>query len=300
MNSKKRLIVFIAIFLIIDVALFSWIMSIVNEKKTERLAEEEKARREAEKKKAEEMLEMEIASHVYSHRGASGEETEHTIKAYDLAISYGSKNIEQDIVVSAEGDLYVSHDLTATRLTGRNAYYSDMTDAEIDNLRTYDGQIILKLSDVFDRYGETVSYIIELKDGSEETISAFTEIVDKYGYANRIVLQCFYPEVLEQMESVYPDMPKLYLCKTQDQFNYGLDLPYADILAVKKFLMNQENCDAAHSNGKQFNVWTIDTESDIRTAIDLGVDSYFTNDTELALSLEKMNIKKRKNFYRKQ
>ena len=53
-----------------------------------------------------------IASHVYSHRGSDGDE-EHSFKAYDAAIEAGSRYIEQDVVISADGILYVSHDLNA-------------------------------------------------------------------------------------------------------------------------------------------------------------------------------------------
>ena len=39
--------------------------------------------------------------------------------------------------------------------------------------------------------------------------------------------------------------------------------------------------------GKKFSVWTLDTEDSIKKAIDMGVDTYFTNDTPLALRLER-------------
>ena len=42
----------------------------------------------------------------------------------------------------------------------------------------------------------------------------------------------------------------------------------------------------AHKAGKQLNVWTLNTEEGIRTAIALGVDRYFTDDPELAFRLE--------------
>ena len=51
--------------------------------------------------------------------------------------------------------------------------------------------------------------------------------------------------------------------------------------------MKEERCRAAHEHGKTFSAWTLDTEDEIRRAIDMGVDSYFTNDTPLALSIEK-------------
>ena len=42
------------------------------------------------------------AEHVISHRGAPKGETEHSFVSYDLAIGYGSINIEQDNVSSAK------------------------------------------------------------------------------------------------------------------------------------------------------------------------------------------------------
>ena len=51
--------------------------------------------------------------------------------------------------------------------------------------------------------------------------------------------------------------------------------------------MTESNCEAAHESGKLFSAWTLSMESSIRKAIDMNVDTYFTNDTPLALSLER-------------
>jgi glycerophosphoryl diester phosphodiesterase len=51
--------------------------------------------------------------------------------------------------------------------------------------------------------------------------------------------------------------------------------------------MTEGNCQTAHENGKMFSAWTLDSEEEIKSAIDMGVDTYFTNDTPLALSLER-------------
>ncbi len=224
--------------------------------------------------------------HVFSHRGASGEETEHTLKAYDLAIAEGSQYIEQDVLLSKDGTMYVSHDDSAARITGTDRNYADMTDSEIDALQTSDGQKILKLSDVFDTYGERVSYVIELK--VDEAADPFIEMVKKYGYANRIIVQSSNQEVLEKVDMELPDIRTLYLAKDQESFNSGLQMWAVDILSVKKDLMTSENCNAAHNAEppKQFNVWTLNEESEIKEAIQMGVDSYFTDYTRRALELE--------------
>lgn len=234
------------------------------------------------------------ACHVYSHRGASKEAEEHSFRAYDLAISYGSKYIEQDAVTSKDGTLYVSHDMSAARLTGVNRDYSVMTDQEIDGLRTHAGNRILRLSDVFDRYGKSICYVIELKSTDHAAAKAFRDLVEDYGNQDHIILQSYSLDVLEQVDKAFPKMPKMSLCKEQEAFEGSCRIPYVDILSVHKALMTEDNCALAHRSGKQFNAWVLNTRDEIHKAIDLGVDTYFTNDTPLAIAEETNYGKKRR------
>ena len=229
------------------------------------------------------------SSHVYSHRGSGEGVEEHSFAGYDKAIADGSRFIEQDIVTSADGTLYVSHDETAERLTGTDRKFSAMSDDEIDALTTYGGNHILRLSEVFDRYADqkSVRFVIELKSTDSRAADSFISLVKEYGNQDRIIVQCFELGTLERLEDVFPDMPKLYLCESQADIRAGIGAPYVDIISVKKTLMSESNCEAVHESGRQFSVWTLDSEDEIRRAIEIGADSYFTNDTPLALRLEK-------------
>ena len=51
--------------------------------------------------------------------------------------------------------------------------------------------------------------------------------------------------------------------------------------------MSASNCNLAHDSGKAFNIWTLDTDSEIIAAIEMGADSYFTDHTDRAIALEK-------------
>lgn len=233
-------------------------------------------------------LQEEIASHVYSHRGSDGDE-EHSFKAYDAAIEAGSRYIEQDVVISADGILYVSHDLNAWLMTGYNGLYERMSSETIDNLRTRAGNKVLRLSEVFDRYGRSINYVIELKSYSDACIEAFIKLVDEYGLGDLITVQSMNLGSLEELEAPDPDMPKLFVCRSQADFDRGLDSSYVDILSVKvdAGLMTLSNCEEAHDHNKLFSAWLLESEETIKKAIDIGVDTYFTSDTPLALSLEK-------------
>lgn len=222
--------------------------------------------------------------HVISHRGAAGEEEEHSFASYDLAVLYGSRYIEQDAVLSAEGTLYVSHDLTAKRLTGMDWTFSEMTDEDIDALRTETGEPIHRLSDVFERYGDSVTYVVELKD--EKSVDAFVYLVDRYGNQDHILLQCFKASVLREVDKVFPDMEKMFLTRKQKYFDAALKEDWCDVICVSKDLMTDGNVQAAHKAKKRFGAYTLDSTREIREAIDMGVDMYFTNYTAKALALE--------------
>lgn len=225
--------------------------------------------------------------YVISHRGASGEEIEHTFKAYDLAIDYGSKYIEQDLVRSKDGTLYVSHEENAKPLTGVNKNYKDMTDDEIDKLRTEDDQHILKLEDVFKKYEDDTHYAIELKEQDNVgAVKPFEELVKKYDLADNIIVQARNKEALEPLENTFPDMPKLILVNTEDELNDALKQDYIDIVGTNSDLMNKDNVEKVHDNGKEFSVFTLNSSDEIKKGIDLEVDSYFTNFTAKALTIE--------------
>jgi len=234
----------------------------------------------------EDLIKAAAAHHVVAHRGSSGDSLEHSFTEYDEAIADGAVMIEQDIVISADGTLYVSHDEDAYRMAGVDRAFVNMTDSEIDQIRTYAGEKTLRLSEVFDRYGESIKYVIELKNTDQRTIDAFTSLVRKYGNQDQIIAECFYLDTLRILEDRFPNMPKLYLCRDQGSINSGVTSDEIDIISVKDFLMTEDNAHLVHDSGKQFSAWTLQGEDQIRRAIDLGVDIYFTDDVRLALAIE--------------
>ena len=54
---------------------------------------------------------------VIAHRGASGYLPEHTLEAKAMAYAMGADYIEQDVVMTADNQLIVLHDITLDRTT---------------------------------------------------------------------------------------------------------------------------------------------------------------------------------------
>ena len=226
------------------------------------------------------------AAHVYSHRGSAGDD-ELTLAAYDRAVEAGSKYLEADIVVSASGTAYLAHDDQAFDMTGYNGFFSGMTDGQIDALETKAGNKVIRLKDLFDKYGDSVTYLVDIKYSSSRNIDAFTETVKEYGFENNVIACSSYFNALSPLEDEFPDMDKLYVCRDPATFDLALVKDYVDIISVPAELMTSEYLKAAHDNDKKFSVWTLNTDKEISDAIELGVDTYFTDDSALAIRLEK-------------
>ena len=107
------------------------------------------------------------------------------------------------------------------------------------------------------------------------------------GFEDKVIAASSFFDVLRPLDETFPDMTKLYVCPDQATFELALDKDYVDIISVPKNIMTADNLKAAHDHGKKFSAWTLNTEAEISDAIDLGVDSYFTDDTALAIGLEK-------------
>ena len=292
-KAKRRKLLTIIVLLLLCVASAIYILTHFG-KSDDRSSEEpapetpaaEEAADEAAEAAAETAAEEMAASHVYSHRGSAGDD-ELTFAAYDRAVEAGSKYIEADIVVSGSGTVYLAHDDYALDMTGTNGYFSGMTDGQIDKLKTKSGSNVVKLKDLFERYGDSVSYIIDIKYTSSRNTDAFTIAVRTSGLEDNVIAASSYFDALRPLDETFPDMPKLYICSDQATFDVSLGHDYVDIISVPKEIMTADNLKAAHDHDKKFSAWTLNTEEEISKAIELGADSYFTDDTELAIRLEK-------------
>jgi len=116
---------------------------------------------------------------VIAHRGLSGLAPEHTWEAYDRAIEIGADYIEQDLQMSADGELVVLHDDSLERTArGPEPHCLGLArEKALAELRSCDfgswfgtafrGQSIITLHELLATYGNTTRYYIETKDPDE-------------------------------------------------------------------------------------------------------------------------------------
>jgi glycerophosphoryl diester phosphodiesterase len=240
------------------------------------------------------------------HRGASGRAPEHTLYAYDLALSLGADYIEQDLQLTKDGVLVVLHDATLNRTASGPAQNCTglVIEKTLAQLKTcevgrwfnrtypqyarpeYVGLRIPTLEEVFQRYGTTASYYIETKNpeaapGMEE---ALLSLIDKYVLRDRaiarrqVLIQSFSPASLQKIHALEPRLPLVQLLATRvDSAAYASIARYAVGIGPNKGLVTPLMVAAAHAQCLDVHPYTVNDAAEMRALLDRGVDGMFTN-----------------------
>ncbi|MCZ3622885.1 glycerophosphodiester phosphodiesterase [Lactobacillus mulieris] len=233
------------------------------------------------------------AKHVISHRGSgANDEVEHTFAAYNQAIDSGSHYIEQDLVSSKEGTLWVSHDPSARRIFHCNQLFRDMTDSEIEELKTSNNEHCHRLSEVFNHYkkDKDVNFVVEVRTKWDfNQIPTLVKTIHKCKIpVYRLIIQCWTKEDAARIKSALPQVKTLFLCGDYPDFEEATKDSNIDIVAPEEHLAYPQNIKFAHKHNKKFCTWTIDSSTQIKQAIKNGVDYYFTNYSAKAIDYEKI------------
>ena len=246
---------------------------------------------------------------VIAHRGASAYAPEHTFASYDLALAQGADHIEQDLQLTADGELVVLHDPVLDR-TARgpasscSGLVSEKTLAQLQECEvgswfndayperadpSYVGLRIPTMAQVLDRYGSDTRYYIELKatdagSGMEAPLIALLADAGMLGMADEqrpVIVQSFGPEVLETVHGLEPDLPLVLLLRATgvpvDGSTLDAAREYAVGIGPPAAIVDRALVDAAHERCLEVHPYTVDDPAEMARLIDAGVDGIFTN-----------------------
>ncbi|UOR11656.1 glycerophosphodiester phosphodiesterase family protein [Halobacillus amylolyticus] len=176
---------------------------------------------------------------VYAHRGASTIAPEHTIDAYDEAINYGADYIEIDLRMTKDNHIVALHDQTVDRTTDGEGYISNLTLEEVKRLDAgswfspkYEGSRVPTLSEIFNRYGNSIKYYIETRVVNNKAVMEddVQNIIKKYNVrTENIMFQSWYESSLMKIDDKYKRI-KLY-AEPFSKINIEHTATYADGIA---------------------------------------------------------------------
>ncbi|MDP6977080.1 MAG: glycerophosphodiester phosphodiesterase family protein [Myxococcota bacterium] len=247
---------------------------------------------------------------VIAHRGASAYAPENTIVAFEMARELGAVDVELDIQLSRDDVVVLYHDATLREKTGRSGKVrdhdaNDLLDMDIGSWfdRTHPeietkhaGTRLCTLAAVFEAFGDTLYYHVELKSGDEALAPLALEQVRAYRLEANVRFTSFMFEQLVRAREVAPDIPAGLLVgdamTLRREAGAGpdvttLSLQKKAIDHAKKAGFDQVGFASedlspalvryAVESGLEIRAWRIKSDADMHRAIDMGAFGMTTN-----------------------
>jgi glycerophosphoryl diester phosphodiesterase len=233
---------------------------------------------------------------VIAHRGASMHAPENTLSAFQLALSQDADAIEFDVRLSSDKSVIVIHDSTLDRTTNGSGFVKDHS---LDTLKTlnaghaygpaFPDEKIPTLDEVFDKFGASTFYNIELKNSLtpfNALPAMVASIVENSGLLDHVLISSFNPIALHKIEKLLPDAKKgllIHRSLSVDLFSYVPIYRFAHQTTHLSFSsLNSRRIKSFQSKGKLVFSYTLNHPHDINTALNLEIDGFFTDDPALA------------------
>jgi len=236
---------------------------------------------------------------IAAHRGVSSLAPENTLPAFAKAIEVGADEIELDVHLSLDGELMVIHDEKLIRTTGAAGTVGTTNSQDLRKLSAHAGMENFRgvqipfLGEVFELIRpSSLAINIELKTnlnpypGIEKKIM---QLADDMGMRSRIFFSSFNHQSLVRMKEIAPDMETaiLYSEGIHQPWNYARKIVGADSLHphFHQLRMIPEYMQACKELGVKVRPWTVDSDEDIRSLLQLDVDCIITNVPQNALPI---------------
>lgn len=217
---------------------------------------------------------------IIAHRGASRDAPENTITAFALAVEQGADGIELDVRLSADGVPVVMHDASVERTTNGRGAVSKLTVEQLQQLDAGDGRPVPTLDEVFEIFGPTLLYNVELKTGmwpDNNLAAAVAERIDGHHLEEHVLVSSFHALAVRQArKTLNPRTPVAHLrmsrpaaLKHRFVKSEG-DNPYFKLVDERYMIW-------ARRENLLVNVWTVDDPAEAQRLTRLGVTSIITN-----------------------
>ncbi|MFC4376587.1 glycerophosphodiester phosphodiesterase [Nocardia halotolerans] len=237
------------------------------------------------------------APFVVAHRGASAARPEHTLAAYELALTEGADGVECDVRLTRDGHLVCLHDRTVDRTTDATGLVSELTLAELRdmNFGTDDAPAgVLSLSDliglVLDWRTRPTKLFIETKHpvryGALVENKVLAEL-QRFGIAtpasadhSRAVVMSFAATAVWRVRRAAPLLPTVLLGESSRFLGGGAATTVGATAvgpSLKTLREHPELVDKAAAAGRTTYCWTVDDPDDVKLCADLGVSWVATN-----------------------
>ncbi|WP_051331210.1 glycerophosphodiester phosphodiesterase family protein [Aneurinibacillus terranovensis] len=243
---------------------------------------------------------------TYAHRGSSIKYPENTLLAFSRAIKEGANGIELDVQLTKDNQVVVFHDLSLKRIIRRTGQISNYTLKEIQQFDAgvwkharFKGAKIPTLHEVLRLAAKQkiminieLKNLLAMKNGLEQRV---IELIKEHNMSDRVVISTFNPLSLRILQNQADHIQRafLYLGLLSDPWEYALEYRCAYI-HPPVHEVNEAFVTTSREKGLKIVPYQVDSLTEIKRMIDLGVDGVITPHPRLVHRLLNAGIKKRK------
>jgi glycerophosphoryl diester phosphodiesterase len=240
---------------------------------------------------------------VIAHRGGAGLWPENTLLAFRNAHEMGVDIIEMDARITREGIPVLCHDASVARTTNGSGRINDMTFGELQELdagyrwtpdggQTYSfrnrGIRIPALDVVFETL-PNARYNIEFKSKESELLQEVSRLVNLHAMSDRVMFVSGSNKTISEFRSISPRIATAASLREGFLFFVVSSLRLEAMYTPECFafqgpeyifginVLPPSLIAAAHARNTEVHVWTIDSNSEMRKFIEMGVDGIITN-----------------------
>ena len=233
---------------------------------------------------------------VVAHRGASREQPENTLAAFEAAVEAGAGAVEFDVRVTADGHAVVMHDATVDRTTDGAGLVAEMTLEDLQRLRiegATDTERVPTLDQALRLLSGRVAVDIEIKNvpgepdfdpDRQRAVELVHAALDDVAFAGEVIVSSFNPLALFASMEFRPEVATGLLTDT------GVDAEAAIRFAAEQgfrwalpFVGHLRGTGdrfpiEAHRVGLLLGTWITDDPAEAVALCNAGVDAVATND----------------------
>ena len=210
-----------------------------------------------------------------AHRAGGSEAPENTAAGVDAAYRFGASGSEIDIQRTSDGYYVVNHDANFKRTAGVDKKPSEMTLAQVKELRV-DGEPVPTLEEMLEACRGRVTLYVELKGetADEQMAEDAVRIIKEYQMEDEAVLISLKYNLIDYIETNYPEMETGYLAFASFGDTASLN---CDSLALEEETATDDMILSIHEKGKKIFVWTVNDYDDLYTFLNSDADGIITD-----------------------
>lgn len=235
---------------------------------------------------------------IIGHRGIPHIAPENTMASFTAAVAAGADGLETDVQMTSDGELVLIHDETLDRTTNGTGLVVQHTLRELKALdagsrfhETYKNERIPTLREFLEYVSKRELLInIEIKSGVVLYPGIEKKLIDmlhEYNMGQNVILSSFNHYSLLTCKELDPSIKTgiLYMCGMVNPWVYAKSIG-ADALHPLFYSVRPETIGGMRDSGLLINPYTVDSPSDMKNMISLGVTGIITNYCDVLKSMK--------------